>query len=195
MADATFSDLIGRARQGEQEAARLLVEQYESAIRRHVRFTLLDNRLRRVLDETDVCQSVLGRFFVGLWAGRFQIDGPEQLVAILKTLVKNKVVDQARYWKAERRNLQRNCVAIDQSGSIDVASAQPTPSRIVSDAELLREFERRLNGPERSILALRREGLSWAEIAERVAGGGAEATRKRFERAVERVSRVLGLDD
>jgi DNA-directed RNA polymerase specialized sigma24 family protein len=195
MDEPTFSDLIERAKQGEPDAARLLIERYESAIRRQVRFSLLDNHLRRVLEETDVCQSVLGRFFVGLWAGRFEIDRPEQLVALLKKLVKNKIVDQARYWNAERRNIRRNVVPLESETPIELASDEPTPSRIVADAELLAEFERRLSEEERAILVLRRQGLSWAEVSERVSGGGGEATRKRFERAIDRVSAALGLNE
>src|SRR5262249_53969376 len=98
MDEPSFAELVDQARGGDPHAARLLIERYESAIRRQVRFALRDNRLRRRLGETDVCQSVLGQFFVGLWAGRFEFDGPEQLVALLKEMVRNKIIDQARYW-------------------------------------------------------------------------------------------------
>ena len=53
-----------------------LIERYESAIRREVRFTLMDNKLRRVLEETDLCQSVMGQFFHGLGAGRLGSTDP-----------------------------------------------------------------------------------------------------------------------
>jgi hypothetical protein len=40
------------------------------------------------------------------------------------------------------------------------------------------------------IFAFRRQGMNWPEIASRT-GEGAEAIRKRFERALDRVGRTL----
>jgi DNA-directed RNA polymerase specialized sigma24 family protein len=190
MSDQGFAELVRRAGQGEQEATRLLIEQYESAIRRQVRFTLMDNKLRRVLEETDVCQSVLGQFFSGLGNGRFAFDGPEQMIGLLKQMVKNKITDQARYWRAERRDYLRNITPSDSVGAFEPMSRGATPSRVVEQREFLAEFESRLSDWERMIFAFRREGMGWPEIASR-AGGGAEAIRKRFERALDRVGRTL----
>jgi RNA polymerase sigma factor (sigma-70 family) len=194
MDEPGFSELVEQGRRGDPDAARLLVERYESAIRRQVRFTLRDNRLRRVLEESDICQSVLGQFFVGLWAGRFEFDGPEQLVALLKAMVRHKITSTARYWGAGRRNYRRNLGQHDSEAAVEPPSPGPTPSRIVADAELLAEFERRLSDEERALLALRRQGASWAEVAEHI-GGSPEAARKRFERALDRVGGQLGLDE
>lgn len=193
-AEPTFAELIDRSSRGDPEAARRLVERYESAVRREVRFSLMDNQLRRMLDETDVCQSVMAQFFVGLWAGRFEIDSPERLIAIMKTMVRHKIVDQARYWKAARRDFQRNLSQLDRGDPIELASAEPTPSAIVSDAEMLSEFQRRLSDQERAILELRRQGLDWSEVAGRLGGESPEALRKRFARALDRVGRELGLE-
>jgi RNA polymerase sigma factor (sigma-70 family) len=195
METSGFNELVERARQGDTEAARWFVERYESAIRRHVRFSLLDNKLKRVLDESDVCQSVFGQFFVGLWHGRFEFDGPEQVIALLREMVKNKLTDRARYWRAGRRNFERNACHLDLEHAAEPVSAVPTPSRIVAGAELLTEFERRLSDEERDILALRRQGVSWAEVSDQVSGVSAQAIRKRYERAIDRVGRELGLCD
>jgi RNA polymerase sigma factor (sigma-70 family) len=194
MDEPGFAELVERARGGDPQAGRLLIERYETAIRRQARFALRDNRLRLMLDESDVCQSVLGQFFVGLWAGQFEFDGPEQLVALLNEMVRNKVIAKARYWKARRRDYRRDIGPLGSGQFDEPVSPGPTPSRIVADAELLAELERRLSEPERAILALRRRGASWAEVAEQI-GGGAEAVRKRFERALNRVGHELGLDE
>jgi RNA polymerase sigma factor (sigma-70 family) len=194
MDEPSFVELVDQARRGDPQAARLLIERYESAIRRQARLALRDNRLRRMLGETDLCQSVLGQFFVGLWAGRFEFDGPEQLVGLLKEMVRHKVIGQARYWGAARRDYRRETGRLDSEAAVEPLSPDPTPSRLVADADLLAEFERRLGEPERAILALRRRGASWAEVAEQL-GGGAEALRKRFERAVDRVGGELGLNE
>jgi DNA-directed RNA polymerase specialized sigma24 family protein len=194
MEEPSFAELIGRFKRGDPEAARWLVERYESAVLREVRFSLLDNPLRRVLDETDVCQSVMAQFLIGLWAGKFEVSGPTQLVALLKTMVRNKVVDRARYWNADRRDFQRNVAALEPGNPIELASAEPTPSVVVSNAELLAEFQRRLSEQERAILALRQEGLEWSAIAERLGSENAEVLRKRLTRGLDRVGRELGLE-
>jgi RNA polymerase sigma factor (sigma-70 family) len=195
MEQQDFSELVERARRGDAEAARWFVDRYESAIRRHVRFSLINNKLKGVLGESDVCQSVLGQFFVGLWADRFEFDGPEQVISLLREMVRNKLTDRARYWRAGRRNFERNACQVHDDHAREPASAEPTPSRIVAGAELLAEFERRLSDDERIILTLRRQGVSWAEVSDRVCGISAQATRKRYERAMDRIGRELGLCD
>jgi DNA-directed RNA polymerase specialized sigma24 family protein len=195
MEETGFNELVERARQGDAEAGRWFVDQYESAIRRHVRFSLMYNKLKRVLDESDVCQSVFGQFFVGLRDGRFEFDRPEQVIALLREMVKNKLTDRARYWRAERRNFERNACHLDDEQAALPVAAEPTPSRIVAGAELLAEFERRLSDEERLILSLRRRGVSWAEVSDQVCGASPQATRKRYERAMDRVGRELGLCD
>jgi RNA polymerase sigma factor (sigma-70 family) len=192
MENQGFAELVNRAGRGEREAAHRLIERYESAVRRQVRFTLMDNKLRRVLEETDICQSVMGQFFNGLGAGRFVLDGPEQLIGLLKQMVRNKITDQARYWRAGCRDYLRNITPGDSIDRAEPMSPEPTPSRVVEDREFLAEFESRLSDWERMIFAFRRQGMNWPEIASRT-GGGAEAIRKRFERALDRVGRTLDI--
>jgi hypothetical protein len=192
MEGLSFAELIDHARRGDPTAARWLVEKYEWAIRREIRLSLLDSRLRRVIEESDVLQSVLGRFFLNLYAGQYGFDHPDQLARLLKEMVKAKVADRARYWTAARRDHRRQARATD---SLDGPSREPSPSRIVQDAELLLEFERRLSDQERAILALRRKGLRWPDVADAIGDGEPEAVRKRFERALARVCRELGLEE
>src|SRR5688500_13155228 len=97
MADeGTFRELILRVRQGDERAAGELVRRYEPAIRRAVRFRLTDPRLRRSLDSLDVCQSVLLSFFVRVGSGQYDLQTPEQLLRLLTTMARNKLLNQAR---------------------------------------------------------------------------------------------------
>jgi DNA-directed RNA polymerase specialized sigma24 family protein len=185
-----FAELVERAKRGDSEAARWFIERYESAVRRQVRFALMDNRLRRVLEETDVCQSVMGQFFTGLGQGRIDLDGPEKLVRLLKQMVRNKITDQARYWRAGRRDYLRNVTRADPADPFEPMSLDPSPSRVVADVDFLAACENRLTDWERTVLTLRRQGIGWSEIADQLCGG-AEAIQKRFERALERVGRAL----
>jgi RNA polymerase sigma-70 factor (ECF subfamily) len=59
-----FRVFIHRIRTGDEQAALTLVQEYEPFIRRDVRLHLQDQRLCRLFDSMDVCQSVLASFFL-----------------------------------------------------------------------------------------------------------------------------------
>src|SRR5262245_19863177 len=87
-----FQELISRMRAGDGEAAAELVRCYEPAIRRIVRLRLNDSRLQRVFDSMDVCQSVLGSFFVRAALGQFDLSTPEQLLKLVAQMARHKVI-------------------------------------------------------------------------------------------------------
>lgn len=66
---SSFFDLIRRARAGEEEAVAELVRHYEPYIRRAAHIRLRDIRLRRLLDSTDIVQSVLKKLSSRPWTG------------------------------------------------------------------------------------------------------------------------------
>ena len=190
--DQAFTDLIRRVRSGDQRAAAELVQQYEPEIRREVRVRLHDPRLRRVLDSMDICQSVLGSFFVRVASGQFELNRPDELIRLLMTMTRNKVVRQVRRLRTQRRDDRRND-PID-SQELETLSDGPGPSEIVAGAELLQAFRDRLTPEERIIVDRRSEGRAWSEIAAEL-GGSANARRKQFARAAARAARELGLDE
>src|SRR5262245_64094636 len=102
--DSSFQHLIRRVRAGEQDAAAELVRRYEPAIRRVVRMRLTDPRLRRAFDSMDVCQSVLGSFFVRAALGQYDLDDSDQLLKLLTQMARHKLTDQTRRERAERRD-------------------------------------------------------------------------------------------
>ena len=57
-----------------------LVRLYEPEVRRIIRTRLTDLHLRPLLDSQDICQSVLGNFFVRAATGQFELDTPQQLL-------------------------------------------------------------------------------------------------------------------
>jgi hypothetical protein len=71
---------------------------------------------------------------------------------------------------------------------------RPGPAQVVAGRELLHEFRGRLSEEERRLADLRSAGRSWAAIAGEV-GGTEDAVRKRYARALARVSGELGLDE
>jgi RNA polymerase sigma-70 factor (ECF subfamily) len=190
--ESTFQELIERVRHGDGEAAASLVRRYEPAIRRAARFRLGNARLYAVLDSMDICQSVLGSFFVRAAAGQYEIDGPEQLLRLLVRMARNKVVDHARKEHAERRSHRQ--MPLGPGACEKPVAATAGPDEMAASRELLAEVYRRLSTEERHLVDLRTAGRDWASIAAEQ-GATAAALRKQFSRALNRIARQLGIDN
>jgi len=191
--EEAFRELIRKVRSGDQQAATDLVRQYEPEIRRAVRLRLTDPRLNRVLDSMDICQSVMANFFVRVHAGQFELDRPEQLLRLLVTMARNRLLDQARRQQAGRRDARRVDAAAEEGLANVADSGVGTPSQIVSHAELLQRVRSQLTEEERQIADRRALSQDWAEIAKEL-GSTPDAVRKKLGRALDRVTRRLGLD-
>jgi RNA polymerase sigma-70 factor (ECF subfamily) len=187
-----FRTLIERVRRGDQEAAAELVRRYEPDVRRMVRLRLTDAHLRRVLDSSDICQSVMANFFVRVAAGQFDLDSPEQLVRLLTTMARNRLLNHAEREKAGRRDGRR--LRAGDAALEAVADRRATPSQVAAGKDLLRRACALLSDEERRLAQLRADGQGWAEIA-RQFRGSPEALRKRLARALERVREQLDADD
>lgn len=191
--EGPFEALIRRVRAGDARAAAELVQQYEPEIRRAIHVRLTDPRLRRVMDTMDICQSVLGNFFVRVAAGQFDLDQPDQLVRLLVVMARNKLRDQARRQHAGRRD-QRRVEAAGEELLAAVADTADSPSQLVAGRDLLDAMRRRLSDEERFLADQRAAGREWDNIAVDL-GGSPEALRKKLTRAIDRVAHELGLDD
>lgn len=188
-ATSSFQELMRRVREGDAAAAAELVRQYEPEIRREVRVRLTDPSLRRVMDSTDICQSVLGNFFARAALGQFDLEQPAQLLKLLVTMARNRLTDLARQQHADRRD-QRRELPLDSK--IEPVAPGATPSRVVAARDLLEQVRGRLSDQERQIADLRAAGSNWPEIAAEL-GGSPDALRKRLTRALDRVASELGL--
>lgn len=187
-----FAGFLQRVRAGDDQAAAELVREYEPLIRREVRFRMRDPRLQRFFDDFDVCQSVLGTFFIRAAAGQFELNQPEDLVKLLVTITRRKLAEQARKQNRQRRDQRRHAAGSELIN--DAPAAHPSPSRYLAGKELLKQFHDRLDSDERRIADLRGQGAGWSEIADQL-GGTPESRRKQLARAVDRVAQELGLEE
>lgn len=178
-----FADLITRVREGDEAAAQLLVERYEPVIRREVRLALIDPRLSRLFDSIDVSQSVFASFFFRSSRGQFDVDCPEQLVALLLKMARNKLASRSRDAKRQKRDLRRMVSSADQSLT-QLQSSDPTPSEQLERDEQIEVIKRNLTEDDLSLMESRRRGLSWTEIAQHQ-GGTAQACRVKLMRALK----------
>jgi len=101
---AAFEDLMSRIQAGDPDAAAELVRHYEPDIRLEVRVRLRiqDGRVRRMLDSMDITQSVLASFFAGVAVGQFAPQHPQQLLGLLVTMARNKLLSQVRHQRRQR---------------------------------------------------------------------------------------------
>jgi RNA polymerase sigma-70 factor (ECF subfamily) len=187
-----FRELIRRVRDRDQEAAEELVRRYEGAIRRVVRIRLRDANLRRLLDSTDVCQSVLASFFVRTALGQYDLDTPEQLVSLLTAIARNKLVNQANRLRAARRDVRRDAAGGDPTPLVPDDATDPGEQ--AAARELLEKVRGGLGPDERYLAEQRSLGRTWQELADEL-GGTDVALRKKLTRALDRVMAGLGLGD
>ena len=167
-----------------------LLTDYGDAIRREIRFCLLDQRLRRVVGESDVFQSVATSFAMKLNAGQFQFDSPSELIGLLKVIARTHVAQLSRFWYARRRDLRKH-IEINEEGGIEPQAHEPPPESTMERNELLAQVHRHLQDRDRQILDWRQENLTWPEIAQRLNVPSSEALRKQHERALSRVAQQV----
>src|SRR5262249_19073753 len=149
-------------------------------------------RLRRLCDSMDICQAVLGKFFVQAALGQFELNSADDLVRLLSTMTRNELLREQRRQFAARPDQRRH--AAGQATSEEVHSPGPTASQEVSAAELFEQVQRRLSPDEKRLAEWRQEGRDWNGIAAEL-GGQPDALRKKLSRAISRVMQELGLEE
>jgi RNA polymerase sigma factor (sigma-70 family) len=186
-----FAELLERVRRGDSDAASDLVRKYESAIRVAVRTRLSDPALRRQFDSMDVCQSVLASFFLRAAAGQYDLRDPAQLVALLTKMARNKLAMRARHEYRHKRDVRRE-VGLGEVW-LEPASHGGDPSVQVLGRDLVNRALALMDTQVREMAECRTQGMEWTEIAAQI-GGTADARRKQFQRAVDRIAETLEVE-
>jgi RNA polymerase sigma factor (sigma-70 family) len=174
-----FHSLVRRVREGSEEAAWELVDQYGESILRAVR-RALNERLRSKFDSLDFVQVVWNSLF----RARDKLDrfgSPEELAAYLVTMARNKVgMEVRRRLMTEKYNVAHE-QSLDQlraGGGPEIPSPHPSPLDVAQARE---QWDRLLQDqPDRyrQIIHLRLQGYTYQSIAEAV--GLDECTVRRF---------------
>jgi DNA-directed RNA polymerase specialized sigma24 family protein len=194
MSDESLAGLLERIRADDPAAVKVFLDRYGDAIQREVRFCLLDQRLRRVVGESDIFQSVVSGFVRGLQSGRLEVAEPRALLALLRQMTRIRVAFHSRFWSAQRRDLART-EPLPPDTSQASLRVEATAARQVEQSDLLSAVMQRLPARDLEILNWRLEGTSWDDIARRTGASSGEAVRKRHSREIDRVSQELMPDD
>ncbi len=130
----------------------------------------LPKKLRTQFDSTDFVQAVWQSFFVDSDSRDF--DNVEHLRGFLFGMVRNKVSEQhRRLTKTEKYDLGREERLYIRRGDREVprevVSLEPSPSQAVQAADRMEQLTAGRSPLEIEVLTLRRQGLTFVEIAER----------------------------
>lgn len=186
-----LAELIDRVRAGDQNAASILVHQYEPEIRRFIRFRMTSTSVRRFVDSLDICQSVLARFFRSLDNNDFELSDPKQLQALLMQIAQNRIYDVVAWQHARKRDSRK----LEKHGEdlLTRLESSSTPAeRLVEMQELVDQIYLHCNGEDRDLIERRMNGAEWKELAE-YTGASQDAVRKRVSRALERAAIDAGI--
>ena len=151
---------------------------------------LTDPQLRRLLDSTDVCQSVLGNFFGRAVSGQFDINDPKQLIGLLVTMARNRITNHALEQQAARRDHRRHRLISD--GRHEPVDPQPGPGSAAEGRDLLEAVRASCHPKSGRSPNSGPSGNAWADIGAKI-GAGPTRLRVRLGRAFDRVRRELRL--
>lgn len=166
-----FAQLVTKARNGSEDAARELIEKYEGHVLRAVRCKMA-KAMRSKFDSEDFVQAVWQSVFCNRDA-RLTADTPEKFIKLLAVIARNKVLDeQRRRLDTLKHDLSRE--SLYEDGAAQVTS---TPSQIFIATETLEQLLANEPAHYQEVVRLRAQGCTQGEIAKRT--GMAERTVRR----------------
>jgi RNA polymerase sigma factor (sigma-70 family) len=184
-----LQELLARIRDGDEEAARELLERYESKVRMVVR-RQLPRLLRSRFDSLDFLQSVWGSFFHRVRTTPTEFDDGRHLVAFLARAAKNKVIDEYRRAGSQKGDMRREePLWTEGDRPKDVAAQIETASQVAEAREAFGKLRDLVPEERRALLELKAAGLSSREIGERL--GISERT---VQRVLEDLRRRVALE-
>lgn len=169
--ESELSDLIARAKEGQPDAIRQFLVQFEPEVRVMVRGRL-PKGLRNQFDSMDFVQAVWQSFFSDLRDGTLDFENVNHLRRFLAGVARNKVYMEhrrltrtAKYAldREERLYLRRGGREIERA----IVSPDPSPSQPAQARERLAQLTAGCTASEIQVITLRHQGLTFDEIAER----------------------------
>jgi RNA polymerase sigma factor (sigma-70 family) len=163
-----LSQALQDAQRGDQSAWETLFNECYPKVRRVVR-RKLDRKMRSLYDSTDFASDVMKSLAANL--NQLSFPSIDSLLAFLAHVAEQKVIDEYRKIHTLKRDVTRErrfSTSDSESGPGYLPSRDPSASEWVQAKEV---HERLLDGQdeiERTIISLKHEGYSTADIAERV---------------------------
>lgn len=164
--DLELQQLLQQVIDGSEDAARKLFDKYRDYLLFLIR-QRLNKKLRARFDSIDIAQDVWASFFSKPLEKRaFQT--PEQLIAFLAVMAKNKVNDATKLGILAKKRAGDREQSMDDSHRFDkhsLVGPDATPSHIVMSREEWTQFLGKQPPVYRQIFLLMRDGKTNTEIA------------------------------
>jgi len=157
-------DLIARAREGDQDAWRILFDECYPKIVRVVR-RRLSRPMRKHYDSTDIANEVMKSLAARF--GDFDFASVTDLRKFVLHAAEQKVVDEYRREHAQKRDIDRDRPLASGDGSFawEPADGSPTPSQVAVVTEVRQQLLETQSGPGRAVLEMKLQGYSNHEVA------------------------------
>ncbi|MER3415220.1 MAG: hypothetical protein C4297_03280 [Gemmataceae bacterium] len=177
--------LVGLWRAGNEAAATELFQRYASRLIALAR-SRLDQKLSRRVDPEDIVQSVFRTFFKRAREGRFVLHSERDVFHLLVRITVFKTLRQVAFHRAHKRQAALEAgPGAEDDPLCQLLSREPTPESVNCFLEEMQWLLEQLSPQEQEILALRIQGYTSSEIAERLG---------TYDRKVRRVmERIRGL--
>ena len=189
--DDSFTQLMDRLRQRDQEAASLVFQRFAGRLLALARDHLA-HWAGPQADAEDVVQSAYRSFYHRCAAGQFALSGWQAVWGLLSVIVARKCVNRIEYLRADRRDVQREVpwqLADGSPPGREVPDPEPTPLEAAVLSETIEHWMQALPERDRRILALHLQGYEIPEISARI-GRVQRTVRRALERAQERLCRL-----
>jgi RNA polymerase sigma factor (sigma-70 family) len=169
--ETDISDLIARAKAGDEAAIREFLIRFEQEVRIMVRGRL-PKKLRTQFDSMDFVQAVWQSFFADLQKDSREFENVHHLRRFLAGVARNKVYEEhRRLTRTEKYALAREQRLYVRRGSREVQreliSPEPTPSQAVQASDRLAQLIAGCTPREVQVITLRHQGMTFEEIAAR----------------------------
>jgi len=161
-----LSQTLQDAQRGDQTAWETLFRECYPKVRRVVR-RKLDRSMRSLYDSTDFASDVMK----SLAANFEQLSFPsiDSLMRFLAHVAEQKVIDEYRRRHTLKRDVNRErrlFMGDPESGPVQLPSDEPTASQLAQANEVHEWLLDRQDETERTIISLKRQGYTTADIAD-----------------------------
>jgi len=180
--------LINLWRQGDEDAARQIVERYIDRLLLLAR-RRISQRLASRVDAEDIVQSVFRTFFHRVKDGQFTFAEQDDLCKLLVRITLHKTLRQVAFHKAAKRDPGQETEQGEHHRErlLSLLDREPTPEAQSAFLDQLEHFLGQLPPEHRKILELRLQGHGTEEIARQLSTPGHRCYDRKVRRCLEHV--------
>jgi RNA polymerase sigma factor (sigma-70 family) len=162
-----LAQILAAAHRGDQSAWEMLFRECYPKVRRVVR-RKLNRSMRSLYDSTDFASDVMKSLAANF--GHLDFASIDSLLAFLAQVAEQKVIDEYRRRHTLKRDMTRERSLVSEgaeAGPVQLSSDDPTASQLAQANEVHERLLSRVDETERTIIQLKQQGYSNADIAER----------------------------